>query len=104
MSPYIRTVRTASGATAVQIVYSSRKGSRDIEYIGSAHTEVDVELLKTVAGQRLVAGRDELDFGDGQPVQVALPIISSSAKRLWDGLCGVYDQLGFSTYGLTKTA
>lgn len=52
MSPYIRTVRTASGATAVQIVYSSRKGSRDIEYIGSAHTEVDVELLKTVAGQR----------------------------------------------------
>jgi hypothetical protein len=97
MSPYNRTVRTASGATAVQIMYPSPKGSRDIEHIESAHTEVDVELLKTVARQRLIAGQDELDFGDRQPVQVALPIISSSAKRLWDGLCEVYDQLGFSS-------
>ena len=37
MSPYLRTVKTASGARAVQIVYSSRRGSRDIEHIGSAH-------------------------------------------------------------------
>ena len=43
---------------------------------------MDVELLKTVARQRLVAIQDELDFGDGRPVQVALPITSSSAKRL----------------------
>mgnify|MGYP001014468483 FL=1 len=95
MSPYIRTVRTASGATALQVVCSSGKGLRDIEHVGSAHTEVDVELLKT--GQRLVAGQDELDFGDGQPVQIALPIISSSAKGLWDGLCGIYDQFGFGS-------
>lgn len=35
--PYVRTVKTASGATAVQIVYFSLRGSRDIEHIGSAH-------------------------------------------------------------------
>jgi hypothetical protein len=29
--PYVRTVKTASGATAVQIVRSPRRGSRDIE-------------------------------------------------------------------------
>ena len=32
---YVRTVKTASGATAVQIVWSSRRGSRNIEHVGS---------------------------------------------------------------------
>jgi hypothetical protein len=50
--PYVRTVKTASGATAVQIVYSTRRGSRDIERIGSAHGSSEVELLKAVARQR----------------------------------------------------
>jgi hypothetical protein len=48
----VRTVKTASGATAVQIVYSSHRGSRDIEHIGSAHDEAEVELLKAAAGSR----------------------------------------------------
>jgi hypothetical protein len=48
--PYVRTVKTASGATAVQIVYSSHRGSREIEHIGSAHDEVELELLKAAAG------------------------------------------------------
>ena len=61
--PYVRTVRTASGATAVQIVYSSHRGSRDIVHIGSAHDEVELELLKTVARQRLAAGQGVLDLG-----------------------------------------
>ena len=62
---YVRTVKTASGATAVQIVHSSRKGSRDIEHIGSAHTSEDVEVLKAVARQRLHANQDRLDLDDG---------------------------------------
>jgi hypothetical protein len=40
-------VKTAPGATAVQIVCSSHRGSRDIEHIGSAHG--DAELLKAAA-------------------------------------------------------
>ena len=40
--PYVRTVKTASGATAVQIVHSSHRGSRDIEHIGSAHDEAEL--------------------------------------------------------------
>jgi hypothetical protein len=47
--PYVRTVKTASGATAVQIVYSSHRGARDIEHIGSAHGDAELELLKTAA-------------------------------------------------------
>jgi hypothetical protein len=63
--PYVRTVKTASGATAVQIVYSSHRGSRDIEHIGSAHDEAGLELLKAAARQRLAAGQGELDLGLG---------------------------------------
>jgi hypothetical protein len=40
----------------VQIVYSSHRGSRDIEHIGSARDDVELELLKVVARQRLAAG------------------------------------------------
>ncbi len=41
----------SSGAIAVQIVHSSHRGSRDIEHIGSAHDDVELELLKAAAGQ-----------------------------------------------------
>ena len=47
----------------MQIVHSSRKGSRDIEHIGSAHDDVELELLKAVSRQRLAAGQSELDLG-----------------------------------------
>ena len=57
MVAYVRTVKTASGATAVQIVWSSRRGSRQIEHLGSAHDEAEVEALKAAAAQRLAAGQ-----------------------------------------------
>ena len=92
---YIRTVKTASRATAVQIVHSNRRGSRDIEHIGSAHTPEDVEVLKAVARQRLNAGQDTLDFGDGRPAGATLPILSTRSQQLWDALCLAYISLGF---------
>jgi Transposase DDE domain len=96
---YVRTVRTASGARAVQIVHSQSRGSRDIEHIGSAHTDADWELLKAVARQRLVAGQGELDLRlpDGPANQgVALPITSSRMGHLLDALSRGYDALGFA--------
>jgi hypothetical protein len=43
MAPHIRTVTTSLGARAVQIVYSRRRGARQIEHIRSAHDEVELE-------------------------------------------------------------
>jgi glycosyltransferase involved in cell wall biosynthesis len=94
---YIRTVRTASAATAVQIVHSNRRGSREIEHIGSAHSSEAVEALKAVARQRLHASQDTLDFGDGRPEGQALPITSTQSKHLWDALRLAYARLGFDT-------
>jgi Transposase DDE domain len=96
----MRTVKTASGARAVQIVHSSRRGSRDIEHIGSAHDDVELELLKAIARQRLAAGQGELDLGLGPagpagPSGGPLPITSSRMSYLWDALMHAYQELGF---------
>jgi hypothetical protein len=96
VSPYVRTVKTGSGATAVQIVYSSHRGSREIEHLGSAHSGAEVELLKAAARQRLAAGQGELDLGvavgaPGGP----LPITSSRMSHLLAALAHGYRVLGF---------
>jgi hypothetical protein len=91
---YVRTVKTASGATAVQIVYSNRRGSREIEHIGSAHSPAEVEVLKTVARQRLHANQDRLDFDDGQLGDDEAPIVSSQARHLCEVLVTAYRVLG----------
>jgi hypothetical protein len=91
---YVRTVKTASGAIAVQIVHSNRRGSREIEHIGSAHTSGEVEVLKTVARQRLHANQDTLDFDDGQLGDDEAPIVASQAKHLWETLTTAYQVLG----------
>jgi hypothetical protein len=94
---FVRTVKTASGARAVQIVYSRRKGARRIEHIGSAHDEVELELLKAVARQRIAAGQGELDLGLAAPAAAGgpLPITASRMGHLWDGLSRAYEVLGF---------
>jgi len=90
-------VKTASGAIAVQIVWSSRRGSRSIEHLGSAHDDGELEALRAAARQRLAAGQGELDLGlavgtsPGGPLEIA----SSRMGHLHDALCRAYDLLGF---------
>jgi hypothetical protein len=94
---YVRTVKTASGATAVQIVWSTRRGARQIEHPGSAHDDGEVEALKAAARQRLAEGQGVLDLGlntagaDGEPLE----IVASKASHLWEALCRAYQVLGF---------
>lgn len=47
---FVRRVRTASGATAVQI--AARRGGRDVvlEHLGSARTDGELSALLEVAG------------------------------------------------------
>jgi hypothetical protein len=97
---YVRTVKTSSGATAVQIVHSSRRGARDIEHLGSAHDEAELDALKAVAAQRLAKGQGELDLGLDAAGAAAtgsgpLEIVSSRMGHLWEALCRAYDTLGF---------
>jgi hypothetical protein len=84
----------------VQIVHSSRRGSRNIEHLGSAHDEAGVEALKAGARQRLAAGQAELDLGLSVAAAAAaggpLEIVSSRMGHLWDALVRAYEALGFA--------
>jgi hypothetical protein len=53
-----------------------------------------VEILKTIARQRMHANQEALDFDNGQPVGEEAPIVSSRAKHLWEVLCTGYGVLG----------
>lgn len=83
----------------MQIVCSSRRGSRDIDHIGSAHDEAGVELLKAAARQCLAAGQGELDLGlqpaAGGAGGGPLPVISSRMGHLVDALAHACRVLGF---------
>ena len=94
----MRAVKTSSGATAVQIVWSWRKGSRSIEHLGSAHDDVELAALKAAAAERLAAGQTELDLGISGGVESGtLPIMSSQMTHLWEALCAAYRLLGFES-------
>ena len=80
----------------MQIVYSSHRGSRDIEHIGSAHDDAELELLKAAARQRLAAGQGVLDLGlDTGAAGGPLPISASRMGCLLDALEHAHRVLGF---------
>jgi hypothetical protein len=119
---WIRRVRTASGATAVQIAESVAGRRRIVRHIGSARDEAELGLL--IEQARRLLGDDaqgELDLGitpkalkaemvapptaelftdtAGQPrlpQLVSRPrVLKTSSGLLYDALAGVYARLGF---------
>ena len=63
MSPYLRQVKTVSGATAVQVVAKDHGVRRIVEHLGSAHDEAELAALMRLGRQRLLAGQQVLDLG-----------------------------------------
>ena len=97
MAPYVRTVKTSSGATAVQIVFSNRRGARKMEHIGSAHTQAELELLKAAARQKLTAGQGELDLGlSGLAPRQGGPLPITSSRM---GTCGTRSSTPTGSWG-----
>ena len=92
MREYIRTVRTASGATAVQIERRDGRRRVGIEHIGSAHDEAELEALKAEARRRMNEGQMTLpSLGEEGP---ALRTLASHSRLLYDSLAHVYRSLG----------
>lgn len=101
MSPYIRTVRTASGATAVQVIYSRAGGTRDLTHIGSAHTDEEIAALKAQAQAMLHDENQlalDLDVEDPTKQQPARRITAiTTGKRagyLLDAIDTTYQRIG----------
>jgi hypothetical protein len=91
----VRTAKTSSGATAIQIVYSFRRCSREIWQLGWVYSDAEVELLKAAARQRRrAAGQGELDLDlppwgwSRRRAVTRLPVIWSGADHRADQQAG----------------
>ena len=96
----MRRVRTASGATAVQIVHKRGRDVVGIDHVGSAHDDAALALLLHAARERRHAGQQalELDLDTAPaPERSGRPVVEATGSLiLWDALSSVYDALGFS--------
>ena len=101
MSPFVRKVRTASGATAVQIAVKEDGVRRIVEHLGSAHDETELEVLLEAGRQKIAAwqGQGLLDLESLEPApghaNLARTTVESKHSRLlWEVLHGAYRRLG----------
>ncbi|MGX1770391.1 IS1634 family transposase [Dietzia sp. NPDC055343] len=99
MSPFVRKVKTSSGATAVQIVEKIRGQRKILEHIGSAHTEGELAALIAVARGKITAGQQPLELGLEPEAQVRsggdAMVRRHSSELLWQTLTSTFDALGF---------
>ena len=82
MVVFLRKVKTASGATAVQI--ARREGRRDvvIEHLGSAHTDAELAVLIQAGRAKIEDGQGELDLRMKAVGNERTGIIESQTSRL----------------------
>lgn len=65
MSIYrIRTVRTASGATAVQVIWYEKNSTKVAKHIGSARNDQELSVLRRIAEQYIRAHEPQRSFFD----------------------------------------
>lgn len=123
---FIRRVRTASGATAVQIAEYAHGRQRIVKHVGSAHTEAELGVLLAQARDLLedpAQGALDLGVEPAPPVAPLVPpparaslfdaaagapadardgpgrVVATDSRVLFDALAGVYTALGFDALG-----
>ena len=97
----MRKVKTASGATAVQIVSKSGGVRRIVEHLGSAHDETELEALLEAGRQKITAGQgqglldlESLEPAPGHTNLARTTVESKHSRLLWEVLHGAYRRLG----------
>ena len=105
VSPFLRKVKTASGATAVQIAVKEGRRDKVIEHLGSAHTEAELAALMEIGRHRIAPDQLALDLTPtppavpglltaSAPVSTDAVVASKRSGLLWDVLHGAYTRLG----------
>jgi transposase len=83
VSRFVRRVRTASGAVAVQVVTRRGRVVEGIEHVGSAHTDAELALLLAAAGELLSPGQEELDLGVLPAVPARVDDVADWTSASW---------------------
>ena len=93
---FVRKVKTASGATAVQIARKENRRDVVIEHLGSAHTDAEVAALVQAARAKIEEGQGELDLDLGAAPKPGRAIVEDQVSRLLvDVITGAWQRLGF---------
>jgi len=96
VSPFLRKVKTASGATAVQIVEKKRGVRTILEHLGSAHDEAGVAALMRVGQDKLHANQPTLDLPAQSGVRPGVAVIEAKSSRLLvEVVRDSWERLGF---------
>jgi len=91
--PFIRKVPTASGATAVQVVLKDGSDIVRLDHIGSAHDEIELEILIIKAQDLIDHENPRLDLFAGKKPGGFTE--KSYSELLWLALASQYSALGF---------
>ena len=103
VSPFLREVKTASGAMAVQIAVKEGRRDKVIEHLGSAHTQAELAALMEIGRRRIAPDQLALDLSpvpsapppaSSGPANVGAVVASKRSALLWDVLHGAYTRLG----------
>ena len=105
VSPFLRKVKTVSGAMAVQIAVKEGRRDKVIEHLGSAHTQAELAALMEIGRRRIAPDQLALELTPTPPAVQGFPRVSVpvgtdavvASKRsglLWDVLHGAYTRLG----------
>ena len=103
VSPFLREVKTVSGAMAVQIAVKEGRRDKVIEHLGSAHTEAELAALMEIGRRRIAPDQLALDLSpvpsapppaSSGPANVGAVVASKRSGLLWDVLHGAYNCLG----------
>lgn len=105
MGLFVRKVRTASGATAVQIARTRRGVQTIVEHLGSAHDDAQLAALIAIGRARILEmnGQEALDLTAIEPAERPAPVgptvTGSTSRVLWEVLEAAYARVGFDTVG-----
>ena len=94
---FLRKVKTASGAIAVQIARRENRRDVVVEHLGSAHTEAELAALMLAGRRKLEEGQETLELGLEPGIDPAVPAVvqSTRSQLLIDVLAAGWVSLGF---------
>jgi hypothetical protein len=90
---YIRKVKTASGATAVQIARKQKGQIVKINHIGSAQTPEELTILVAIA--RKILHENQLELFPEKTTSDHMRLKQSYSGLLWNLLRDAYKRIGF---------
>lgn len=95
---FVRKVKTASGATAVQVAQRVAGRDKIIKHIGSAHTPDELALLVAQVKEHIQGGQLAFDLDALAGTSVASAVAESHSSRLlWQVLQDAWQAYGFAS-------